>query len=98
MDGSSCSVLLADIVPRDIRGRVMAAIGRETVRMGAASGETGGPGVGYFTIVPQVLASLDGGVFYQWDHNLPWLFVLVVCITSVLFVTSFVRDPKNAEV
>ena len=76
----------------------MAAIGRGTVRMGAASGGTGGPGVGYFTIVLQVLASLDGGVLYQWDHNLPWLFVLVVCITSVLFVTSFVRDPKNAEV
>ena len=98
MDGSSFSVLLADIVPGDIRGRVMAAIGRGTVRIGAASGGTGGPGVGYFTIVPLVLASLAGGVLYQWDQNLPWLFVLVVCSTSVLLVASFVRDPKNAEV
>ena len=40
--GPACGALLADTIPRDIRGRVMAAIGRGSVRIGAATGGTGG--------------------------------------------------------
>ena len=76
----------------------MAAIGRGTVRIGAASGGTGGPGVGYFTIVPLVLASLLGGFLYKWDNTLPWTFILAVSVVSIFLVALFVRDPKNAEV
>jgi MFS family permease len=35
---SSSSALMADYVPRNMRGRVMAAIGRGTVLVGAAGG------------------------------------------------------------
>jgi len=39
--------LLADLVPRDMRGRIMAAMGQGTVMIGMASGGSGGPGLGF---------------------------------------------------
>ena len=41
----AASAMVADCVPREIRGRVMAAVGRGTFMLGAASGGTGGPGL-----------------------------------------------------
>jgi MFS family permease len=47
----SSIALMADYIPRKLRGRVMAAIGRGGFFLGAAGGGTGGPGMGYiFTI------------------------------------------------
>ena len=37
----ACSALVADLMPRNIRGRSMALVGRGSVRMAAASGGTG---------------------------------------------------------
>jgi MFS family permease len=96
--GPSCGALLADTTPRDIRGRAMAAIGRGSVRLGAASGGTGGPGVGFLTIVPLMVASLAGGLLYEWNSASPWGFVLVVSTIALVLTAIFVRDPKNAEV
>ena len=96
--GPSCGALLADTTPRDIRGRVMALIGRGSVRIGAASGGTGGPGVGFLTIIPLALASLAGGYLYEWNSAAPWGFFLVVSAIALLLTAVFVRDPKHAEV
>ena len=96
--GPSCGALLADTVPRDIRGRVMAAIGRGSVMIGAASGGTGGPGVGFLTIIPLALASLAGGMLYEWNAASPWGFVLVVSAVALVLTAVFVRDPQKAEV
>ena len=92
------SALLADIIPRDIRGRVMAAVGRGSVRIGAASGGTGGPSVGFFTIIPIALASLAGGYLYQWHNTSPWAVVFIVTIIAVVITALFIRDPKQAEI
>ncbi|MCZ6632853.1 MAG: MFS transporter [bacterium] len=94
----SCGALLADTIPRDIRGRVMAAIGRGSVRFGSASGGTGGPGVGFLTILPLAVASLAGGLLYEWHSASPWGFVLVVCALALVLTAVFVRDPKQAEI
>lgn len=94
----ACGALLADIIPRDIRGRVMAAVGRGSVRIGAASGGTGGPGVGFLTIIPLALASLAGGYLYEWHATSPWVLVLVVTAIALVLTALFVRDPKQAEV
>ena len=96
--GPSCGALLADTVPRDIRGRVMAAIGRGSVMIGAASGGTGGPGVGFLTIIPLALASLAGGLLYEWNAASPWGFVLIVSAIALVLTAVFVRDPKNVEI
>jgi len=94
----ACSALMADTVPRDIRGRVMAAIGRGTVMIGAASGGTGGPGMGFVITIPLMLASIAGGYLYAHNPAYPWFFILIATMISLILSTLFIRDPKAAEV
>jgi MFS family permease len=94
---TACSALMADLVPRDTRGRVMAALGRGTVMLGAASGGTGGPGVGFVITVPLMLASLAGGYLYEARPTTPWFAVGVAIALSLALVALFVRDPRVAE-
>ena len=67
----SCSALMADLVPRDGRGRVMAALGQGGILIGMAGG-VGGPGLGFVTILPLMIASLAGGYLYAWNPASPW--------------------------
>ena len=67
----ACSALVADIVPRDIRRRVMAALGH--LKIGMAGGGVGGPSVGYIAVLPLMAASLAGGYLYAWNPVSPWL-------------------------
>jgi len=94
----SMAALVADTVPSAVRGRVMAAIGRGTVMIGAASGGTGGPGTGYLTTLPIMAASLSGGLLYAWNPASPWFFVLVVTLLALAVALRYVRDPRRAEV
>jgi MFS family permease len=92
------TALMADTVPREMRGRVMAAIGHGGIMIGAAGGGTGGPGVGYVVTVPLMLASFAGGVMYAFDPRYPWLFVTISTAISIVLAALFVRDPQQAEV
>lgn len=94
----ACGALLADLVPRDIRGRVMAAIGRGTTRLGAASGGTGGPGLGFLVTIPLMLASFVGGILFEWDPMSLWVLVPAIMTIALFVAILFVRDPKEAEV
>lgn len=94
----ACSALMADMVPRDMRGRVMAALGRGTVMIGAAAGGTGGPGVGFLVTIPLMIASLAGGYLYAYNPTYPWLFVFIVMAISLILSALFIRDPKEAEI
>jgi len=94
----ACSALMADTVPRESRGRVMAAIGRGTVMIGASSGGTGGPGVGFLVTVPLMVSSLLGGYLYAWNPASPWYLVGVAIVISTLVAVLYVRDPQVAEV
>ena len=89
---------MADCVPRDIRGRVMAAFGRGTVLVGATGGGTGGPGMGFLVTLPVMVASLLGGVLYTANPQYPWFFVLFTILASIAVTGLYVRDPKNAEI
>jgi len=93
----ACSALMADMVPRDMRGRVMAALGRGTVMIGAVAGGTGGPGVGFLITIPLMLASLAGGYLYAYNPIYPWFFVLIAMAISLILSALFIRDPKEAE-
>ena len=93
----ACSALMADIVPREIRGRTMAAIGRGTVMIGASSGGTGGPGVGFLITGPIMAGSLLGGYLYAYNPLLPWILTGIALALSTLLAILFIRDPKAAE-
>jgi MFS family permease len=93
----SSAALMADLVPREKRGRVMSAVGRGSVVVGATGGGTGGPGMGYLYTVFVVAGSVLGGVLYSVDPSYPWLGVLVACVAQMVFVALFIRDPKERE-
>lgn len=92
------SALMADTVSSEMRGRVMAAIGRGTVLIGSASGGTGGPGVGFVVTIPLMAASIAGGYLYAYNPNYPWLFASITALTSTVLSVLFIRDPKEAEI
>jgi MFS family permease len=94
----ACSALMADCVPRDIRGRVMAAFGRGTVLVGATGGGTGGPGMGFLVTLPVMASSLLGGILYAANPQYPWYFVLFTILASIAVTGLYVRDPKTAEI
>ena len=94
----ACSALMADTVPREMRGRVMAAIGRGTVMIGAASGGTGGPGLGFLVTIPLMIASFSAGYLYTYSPACPWFFVFIATLISVVLSLLFVRDPQQAEI
>jgi MFS family permease len=94
---TACSALMADCVPRDMRGRAMAAIGRGTVFLGAASGGTGGPGLGFVITIPLMLASVAGGYMYEANPLTPWFFCTGAIAASIALTALFVRDPQTAE-
>jgi MFS family permease len=94
---TACPALMADIVPRDIRGRVMAAVGRGAVLIGAASGGTGGPGVGFVFTIPLMLSSLVGGYLYTANPGYPWFLIAGTLLISILLTVLFVRDPHTVE-
>jgi MFS family permease len=94
----ACSALMADIVPRDIRGRVMAAMGRGSVFIGASSGGTGGPGMGFLVTMPVMGASLLGGYLYAQNPTYPWIFVSLSIVLAIVVSALFIRDPQEAEV
>ena len=93
----ACSALMADIVPREVRGRVMAALGHGGIKIGVAGGGAGGPGVGYVTIIPLMLASLAGGYLYTWHPASPWIGATIATALAILLIVLFIRDPKQAE-
>jgi hypothetical protein len=89
---------MADMVPRDIRGRVMAALGRGGTFIGSTGGGIGGPGVGFLTTIPIMVASISGGYLYAANPTYPWLFGLATSLISLALAIFLLRDPANAEV
>jgi len=91
------TALLADIVPRSLRGRVMAAIGRGTVFLGATSGGTGGPGLGAVTTIPLIVSSLASGYIYSLNPTYTWGLATLGTLLAAFLCLRYVRDPAQAE-
>ncbi len=89
--------LMADYIPREMRGRTMAAIGRGAFMVGAAGGGTGGPGMGYIFTLPVMASSIIGGILYTMNPMFPWLVVLGAIIVQLLSLILFIRDPVSVE-
>ena len=91
------SALISDYTPREMRGSIMAAVGRGTALIGATGGGTGGPGLGYLFVIPVMISSLVGGVLYEMNPSYPWYFVAGATIVQLLCVLLFIRDPEKAQ-
>ncbi len=93
----SSTALMADYIPRATRGRVMAAIGRGSVLVGAAGGGTGGPGMGYLFTLPVMVTSVLGGLLYAQDPTYPWICTIGLTCLQLISLLLFIRDPEHAE-
>jgi MFS family permease len=93
----SATALMADYVPREQRGRVMAAIGRGSVMIGAVGAGSGGPNMGYVFILPLMASFFLGGFLYSLNPAYPWICVLGTTLLQLGSVALFIRDPEKAE-
>ena len=93
----SSTALMADFVPRKRRGRVMAAIGRGSVLIGATGGGIGGPGMGYLFTIPVMAASIIGGLLYSMNPVYTWICVIGTTMIQLVSIVLFIRDPEKVE-
>jgi len=92
------TALMADLVPRSLRGKMMAAIGQGGMMIGPAGGGAGGPALGYLFIPPVMVASLAGGYLYTLNPIYPWIFSLATTVLSIIITVFFIKDAHRAEV
>jgi MFS family permease len=93
----SATALMADYVPREQRGRVIAAIGRGSVMIGAVGAGSGGPNMGYMFILPLMASFFLGGFLYSLNPAYPWICVLGTTLLQLASIVLFIRDPDKAE-
>ncbi len=94
----TCSALVADFVPREKRGRVMATLGRGMLFiMVGGGGGGGGPGMGTLLTIPMILASLLSGYIYSFNSTYPWLLLTLGFILCLILTVTMVKEPKKAE-
>ena len=93
----SNSALVADTVPREMRGRVMAAIGRGSVMLLSPGGGIGGPGLGFVSILPVVVCSVLAGFLYTLDPTVPWIVLLGLFVVALGLSFRYIRDAEVAE-
>ena len=63
---------MADLVPTERRGMVMAAIGRGSLLLNFRSGPGGGPTMGFLLTLPVIVGSLLGGYMYDYSPHITW--------------------------
>ena len=90
----STNVLLADSIPRNTRGRVMATMG-QGIGVGVGGG---GYARGFLLFIPATLGSLIGGYVYEYNPSLPWMIQASVLLLSVVLTYALVREPEKAQV
>lgn len=85
-------VYLANSIPREIRGRIMAVLGS-----GMGIGVSGvGFATGFLIFLPRTLGSLVGGYIYGSNAEYPWLVQTVLLTVGLIYTYLKVHDPKEA--
>ncbi|MFH0897357.1 MAG: MFS transporter [Candidatus Bathyarchaeota archaeon] len=92
------SALMADLSPREQRGKVMGAFGRGTIQVDPRGATGSGPQIGYAGCIPVMFGSIVGGYIYSGNPSYTFIlqFILTVVILAISF--AFVHEPKKAEV
>ena len=84
-------VYLADSIPREKRGRIMAGVGS-----GMSIGITGvGRASGFLIFLPTAIGSIVGGVIYSVDPMYPWLLQGIVLTVGLLMTYLLIHNPEK---
>jgi len=88
--------LMADLVPMERRGMVMAAIGRGSLLLNFRSGPGGGPTIGFLLTLPVIIGSLLGGYMYDYSPNITW-FILGSIVMLNAIIALFLLKKTGIE-
>ncbi|MFQ6076189.1 MAG: MFS transporter [Candidatus Bathyarchaeia archaeon] len=91
----AASALMADMVPRERRGTVMATLGRGMIFVNYRGGGGGGPAMGFFLTFPAVLGFLIGGYVYDTGPFYPWMLLGVVLAVNTLISVLFIKPSEK---
>jgi MFS family permease len=87
----SSQVYLADSIPREKRGRIMAGLGS-----GMSLGVSGvGFASGFLIFLPKTLGSLAGGLIYHLNPQLPWVIQSLMLALGFLYTYFRIHNPEN---
>ena len=87
------NVLLADTIPRETRGRIMAALG-QGANMGVSGG---GYARGFILFIPATVGAYFGGYIYDYNPALPWFIQIALLSISILLTYVYIKDPESAQ-
>ena len=89
----SSSVYLADVIPRGMRGRVMAGVGQ-----GVSFGITGvGYSSGFLLFIPMTIGSVISGYIYNYNSVYPWYIQSVFLTVGLIICLFFIKNPEKPE-
>jgi MFS family permease len=84
-------VYLADSIPRENRGRIMAGLGS-----GMTIGVSGvGFTTGFLLFLPKTLGSIAGGFIYNLSPQLPWVIQSVLLTIGFLYTYLMIKNPEE---
>ncbi|NQT08093.1 MFS transporter [Candidatus Bathyarchaeota archaeon] len=92
---SGAPALMAQMVPSEMRGRVMAALGQGMLVINLRGSAGGGPGMGAVLAIPSILGALVGGYVYEYSPMLPWLMMGAAMLLSALINAFLVSVPES---
>ncbi len=92
---SGAPALMAQMVPSEMRGRVMAALGQGMLVINLRGSAGGGPGMGAVLAIPSILGAVVGGYVYEYSPTLPWLLMGAAMLLSALINAFLVSVPES---
>jgi MFS family permease len=87
------SVLLANTIPKQLRGRIMSGIG-QGLGLGVSGG---GYASGFLLFIPLSLGALVAGYIFAYNSTLPWLLLSGSLAVAMTITFLFVKEPPKAE-
>jgi hypothetical protein len=90
---SATPAYMAQAIPQDMRGRVMAYLGIGFLFVDARGGSSGGgPGMGALLTIPSILGSILGGFIFNYYAYLPWLLLGGAMILNALLAFFYLES------
>ncbi len=89
----SSNVLLADTIPKNTRGRIMAAMG-QGFNIGVSGG---GYARGFILFIPATIGAFFGGYIYDYNPILPWLLQVAILVVCIALTYVYIREPETAQ-
>ncbi|MCW4051172.1 MAG: MFS transporter [Candidatus Bathyarchaeota archaeon] len=87
------STIIANMIPRERRGRLYSLIGERGIMISFGNFWGGG----FLLFPPAALGSYVGGWVYKMNPNYPWMITAGALLVSLVLIFMFVKEPEQAQ-